>query len=33
MSVLGVGIDIVSIPEFGEQLRQPGTTFADRFTV
>ncbi|GAA11177.1 holo-[acyl-carrier-protein] synthase [Gordonia alkanivorans NBRC 16433] len=33
MSVLGVGIDIVSIPEFAEQLRQPGTTFADRFTV
>ncbi|MCH5645097.1 MULTISPECIES: holo-ACP synthase [unclassified Gordonia (in: high G+C Gram-positive bacteria)] len=33
MSVLGVGIDIVSIPEFGEQLKQPGTTFADRFTV
>lgn len=33
MSVLGVGIDIVSIPEFGEQLEQPGTTFADRFTV
>ena len=33
MSVLGVGIDIVSIPEFGEQLKQPGTTFGDRFTV
>ncbi|MBD0864044.1 holo-ACP synthase [Gordonia sp. zg691] len=33
MSVLGVGIDIVSIPEFDQQLRQPGTTFADRFTV
>ncbi|WP_040510612.1 holo-ACP synthase AcpS [Gordonia soli] len=33
MGVLGVGIDVVSIPEFAEQLRQPGTTFADRFTV
>lgn len=33
MTVLGIGIDIVSIPEFGEQLKQPGTTFGDRFTV
>ncbi|SIS13179.1 holo-ACP synthase AcpS [Williamsia sterculiae] len=33
MSVVGVGIDVVSVPEFAEQLRQPGTTFADRFTV
>ncbi|MGK2320965.1 holo-ACP synthase AcpS [Gordonia rhizosphera] len=33
MNVLGVGIDIVSVPEFGEQLKQPGTTFGDRFTV
>ena len=33
MSVLGVGIDVVSIREFSEQLKQPGTTFADRFTV
>ncbi|MFT4043131.1 MAG: holo-ACP synthase [Gordonia sp. (in: high G+C Gram-positive bacteria)] len=33
MAVLGVGIDIVSIPEFDEQLNQPGTTFGDRFTV
>ena len=33
MTVLGVGIDIVSIPDFAEQLAQPGTTFADRFTV
>ena len=33
MSVRGIGIDIVSIPEFGEQLKQPGTTFGDRFTV
>ena len=33
MAVLGVGIDVVSIPEFGEQLKQPGTTFGDRFTV
>ncbi|GAC50237.1 holo-ACP synthase AcpS [Gordonia aichiensis] len=33
MAVLGVGIDVVSIPEFGEQLDQVGTTFVDRFTV
>ncbi|MBT0568269.1 holo-ACP synthase [Williamsia sp. CHRR-6] len=33
MSVIGVGIDVVSIPEFAEQLRQPGTSFAQRFTV
>ncbi|MEH3154270.1 MAG: holo-ACP synthase [Gordonia paraffinivorans] len=33
MSVLGVGIDIVSVPEFAEQMTQAGTTFADRFTV
>lgn len=33
MAVLGVGIDVVSIPEFDEQLAQPGTTFGDRFTV
>ena len=33
MSVLGVGIDIVSIPAFAEQLKQPGTTFGDRFTT
>lgn len=33
MAVLGVGIDVVSIPEFSEQLAQPGTMFADRFTV
>ncbi|MGV9481225.1 holo-ACP synthase AcpS [Gordonia aichiensis] len=33
MAVLGVGIDVVSIPEFGEQFDQVGTTFVDRFTV
>lgn len=33
MSVLGLGIDVVSISEFDEQLRQAGTTFGDRFTV
>ncbi len=33
MTVIGVGIDLVSIPGFAEQLKQPGTTFADRFTV
>lgn len=33
MTVLGVGIDLVSIPGFAEQLAQPGTTFTDAFTV
>ena len=33
MSVIGVGIDVVSIPEFADQLRVPGTSFAQRFTV
>ncbi|GAB04886.1 holo-ACP synthase [Gordonia amarae] len=33
MSVLGVGIDLVSIPAFREQLAQAGTTFGDRFTT
>jgi len=33
MAVLGVGIDVVSIPEFGDQLEQVGTNFVERFTV
>lgn len=34
MSVVGIGIDLVSIPMFAEQLRQPGTAFAQgNFTV
>ncbi len=33
MTVLGVGLDIVSIPDFVEQLRQPGTRFTDAFTA
>ncbi|GED97495.1 holo-[acyl-carrier-protein] synthase [Gordonia crocea] len=31
--MLGVGLDLVSIPEFSEQLRQPGTRFTDAFTA
>ena len=33
MSVVGVGLDIVSIPEFAEQWKQPGTRFAEAFTA
>ena len=33
MAVLGVGIDVVSIPEFGDQLEQVGTNFVESFTV
>ncbi len=33
MSVIGVGIDLVSIPEFTEQLDRPGTRFAEVFTA
>ena len=33
MSVVGIGIDVVSVPEFAEQLRQPGSRFAHRFSV
>lgn len=33
MSVLGLGIDIVAVSEFAEQLALPGTTFAERFTA
>lgn len=28
MSVVGIGIDLVSLPMFADQLRQPGTAFA-----
>jgi holo-[acyl-carrier protein] synthase len=33
VTVLGVGLDIVSIPGFAEQMRQPGTRFAEAFTA
>ena len=32
MSIVGVGIDLVSITEFAEQVDQPGTVFAETFT-
>ena len=32
MSIVGIGIDLVSIPEFAEQVDQPGTVFAETFT-
>ena len=32
MAIVGVGIDLVSIPEFAEQVDQPGTVFAETFT-
>ena len=32
MAIVGVGIDVVSIPEFAEQVDQPGTVFAETFT-
>ena len=32
MSIVGVGIDLVSIPDFAEQVDQPGTVFAETFT-
>ena len=31
MSIVGVGIDLVSITEFAEQVDQPGTVFAETF--
>ncbi|MFT3899685.1 MAG: holo-ACP synthase [Gordonia sp. (in: high G+C Gram-positive bacteria)] len=33
MGVLGVGLDLVSIPEFAEQMSRPGTRFAEAFTA
>ena len=32
MAIVGVGIDVVSIPDFAEQVDQPGTLFAETFT-
>ena len=32
MAIVGVGIDVVSIPDFAEQVDQPGTVYADTFT-
>ncbi len=32
MAIVGVGIDIVSIPDFAEQIDHPGTVFAGTFT-
>ncbi|MFD1825011.1 MULTISPECIES: holo-ACP synthase [Mumia] len=32
MSVLGVGVDLVHVPSFAEQLAQPGSRFAELFT-
>ena len=32
MSIVGVGIDLVSITDFAEQVDQPGTVFAETFT-
>lgn len=31
MGIVGVGIDLVSIPDFAEQVDQPGTVFAETF--
>lgn len=32
MAIVGVGIDIVSIPGFADQVDQPGTRFSETFT-
>jgi holo-[acyl-carrier protein] synthase len=32
VAIVGIGIDLVSIPEFAEQVDQPGTVFAETFT-
>ena len=32
MAIVGVGIDLVFIPDFAEQVDQPGTVFAETFT-
>lgn len=32
MSIVGVGIDLVYIPDFAEQVDRPGTVFAETFT-
>ncbi len=32
MAIVGVGIDLVFIPDFAEQVDKPGTVFAETFT-
>src|SRR6202140_5293979 len=32
MAIVGLGIDLVFIPDFAEQVDQPGTVFAETFT-
>ncbi len=32
MAIVGVGIDLVFIPDFAEQVDRPGTVFAETFT-
>lgn len=32
MAIVGVGIDLVSIPDFAEQIDRPGTVYAETFT-
>jgi len=32
MAIMGIGIDVVSIPDFAEQVDRPGTVFAETFT-
>jgi phosphopantetheinyl transferase (holo-ACP synthase) len=32
MGIVGIGIDLVSIPDFADQVDQPGTVFAETFT-
>ncbi|ULE31805.1 holo-ACP synthase AcpS [Mycobacterium sp. IDR2000157661] len=32
MAIVGVGIDLVFIPDFAEQVDQPGTVFSETFT-
>ena len=32
VGIVGIGIDLVSIPEFAEQVDRPGTVFAETFT-
>jgi holo-[acyl-carrier protein] synthase len=32
MAIVGLGIDLVSIPDFAEQVDRPGTVFSETFT-
>ena len=32
VAIVGIGIDLVSIPDFAEQVDRPGTVFAETFT-